>query len=78
MATPPVSGVHTPVRIIRMQELIGTIGLSKSTIYNRMDPRSKWYDKNFPLAIKLGKSAIGWRSSDIEMWILTLSQSVEG
>ena len=52
MATPPVSGVHTPVRIIRMQELIGMIGLSKSTIYNRMDPRSKWYDKNFPLKQK--------------------------
>ncbi len=52
-------------RILRMPDVQGMIGLSRSTLYAMLaddeDP--------FPRPIKLGKRAIGWDSSAIEEWI---------
>lgn len=62
-------------RIIRMQELTKMISLARSTIYDKLNVKSSRHDPSFPKAIKLGKSAIGWRQSDVNQWIATRSQS---
>lgn len=55
--------------IIRLKELVKTVGISRSTIYEMLKPSSKRYDSSFPTPVKLSKSAIGWRRSDIEKWL---------
>jgi prophage regulatory protein len=50
-------------RILRMREVSGLTGLSRSTIY-----RSVWQG-SFPPPLKLGTRAVGWRESDVERWI---------
>lgn len=57
------------IRIIRIKKLQEIIGLSRSTIYEKMNKKSKRYDQNFPKPIKLSSSAIGWLISDIEAWL---------
>ncbi|GJA33839.1 helix-turn-helix transcriptional regulator [Aeromonas caviae] len=59
-------------RIIRLKELSHLIALSRSTIYDRMNPKSKRYDPSFPKPLKLGESAIGWQLGDIMSWIKNL------
>jgi len=49
------------------------LGLSRSTIYNKMNPRSRWYDNRFPAPRRLGGSSIGWLLADIEEWLHSLS-----
>jgi len=64
------------VRIIRLDELMRMIGLGRSTIYDRLNPKSKRYDPSFPKPIKIGMShsaAIGWRLDGVMRWIDTLS-----
>lgn len=61
-----------PNRIIRLPELLERTGLSKSTVYDRLDLRSPRHDPNFPRPQKLGItkcSAVGWSSEAVETWI---------
>ena len=67
----PVASVK---KIIRLKRVIELTGLSRSTIYDRINPKSKRYDTSFPKSIKLGTShrstgAVGWIESEIQEWI---------
>ncbi|RYH06098.1 AlpA family transcriptional regulator [Tropicimonas sp. IMCC6043] len=44
-------------------------GLSRSSIYAKMDPRSPHHDPDFPKPVRLGKRAVAWRESDILAWM---------
>ena len=59
-------------RIIRIKELTSMISLSRSTIYDRLNPKSRYFDPTFPKPIKLGSSAIGWHSVAVQEWINSL------
>ena len=52
----PSSTKQTADRAIRLPELISMIGLSKSAIYDRLNPRSPSYQSDMPRPFKLGKS----------------------
>lgn len=55
---------HTPAPIIiRMREVSRMVGLSRSTIYKRMNKGT------FPAAVPLGEFAVGWLRSEVEQWI---------
>ncbi|MTD34068.1 helix-turn-helix transcriptional regulator [Paludibacterium denitrificans] len=58
--------MSTP-RFIRLKELMGITGLSKSNIYTQMRTGA------FPSSRKLGPRAIGWLSTEIELWMETES-----
>lgn len=52
-------------RIIRLREVIGKTGLSKSSVYRLAnDPNS-----DFPAAVRLSQAAVGWRESEVNAWI---------
>lgn len=50
-------------RILRRREVELMTGRSRSSIYE--DVRSG----QFPAPVRLGKSAVGWRQSEVERWI---------
>ena len=50
-------------QILRLKSVIEMTGLSRSTIYLRME------QGNFPQQINLGSRAVGWISSEIKEWI---------
>lgn len=52
-----------PNRIIRRAELLTIIGVSRSTLYQWMA------DGIFPRPIKLGRRAVGWPSSALNLWL---------
>ncbi|MDC4944693.1 AlpA family phage regulatory protein [Acinetobacter baumannii] len=57
-----------PIQMLRLRELIRLIGLSRSSIYDRLNPRSKRYDPDFPKPIKLNRAS-RWLLSEVEEWI---------
>ena len=66
-------------RIIRLKEVIQLTGLSRSTIYDRMNPKSPRHDPSFPRNFSLGGSskratAVGWRESEVLAWIAQCQQ----
>jgi prophage regulatory protein len=48
----------------RRSALEDMLGISRSTIYRLM------LDEEFPRPIKLGRRAVGWKSEDIDEWLL--------
>lgn len=61
---------ETALRILRRRQVEERTGLSRSTIYDRIDPKSPRFDSSFPKPYHLGNGrAVGWRESDIEGWI---------
>lgn len=60
-------------RILRMKELSVVISMSRSSCYEKMNPRSKRYDPSFPRPIQIGVRAVGWRESELMAWLLRKS-----
>jgi len=52
-------------RFLRLPELMQTVGLSRSTIYEKVA------DGQFPKPIPLSGRAVGWLSDDVSEWIAT-------
>nr|WP_320136672.1 AlpA family transcriptional regulator [uncultured Amphritea sp.] len=51
------------IRFLRRPEVEKTTGLSRSTIYLRMEKGT------FPKPIPLGGRLVGWKESDIQQWV---------
>ena len=60
--------------ILRLPEVIRRTGLSRSSIYNKVDENSPYHDPFFAKKIKLGLRAIGFLESEIDAWIQLRSQ----
>lgn len=68
-----------PVTIIRMSGLTCRLKLSKSTIHDRLDPKSPRHDKNFPRQISLGGGhAVGWIESEVDAYLAGLIEKSRG
>lgn len=55
-----------------MPKTAAKIGLSKSAIYDRLDPRSTRHDPTFPKPVQLGNgknSPIGFIDSELDEWL---------
>ena len=58
-----MSAMPEPDKIIRMRTVLQRTGLSRSTIYRKME------DGTFPQKVKLSEHCCGWRESDLNRWI---------
>ena len=54
---------RVPVRFLRLPEVLARTGLSRSTIYVRLD------QGRFPRPVSLGARAVGWLESEVDEWI---------
>jgi prophage regulatory protein len=55
--------INSPVTILRARQVREKTGLSRSTIYLKIQKGE------FPAGVSLGDRAVGWLSNDIEGWI---------
>jgi prophage regulatory protein len=55
--------VTSPNRILRLGSVLGQTGLSRSTLYRKIQAGS------FPAQVRISERCIGWRQSDIEQWL---------
>ncbi|WP_376750704.1 helix-turn-helix transcriptional regulator [Comamonas terrigena] len=68
------AGMHAanasaPKAVIRLSKLTQLLSVSRSTVYLRINPRSKYYDPRFPKALRLGSKAVGWLLADVHDYI---------
>ena len=64
--TPQGAPAH---RLLRRKQVEQAIGLSRSTIYARLDKRSPHYDPNFPKPISLGSMSVAWIEAEVQEYI---------
>lgn len=56
-------------KILRRKDVCEKLGISRSTLYNWLSPKSAYFVTDLPKPIRLGKRTIGWLSDEIENWI---------
>lgn len=58
------------ITIVRLKQVERMTGLARSSIYNRMDSRSRYFDPTFPRSFPLGEkgAAVGWYEHEIQEW----------
>ncbi|WP_285414295.1 AlpA family phage regulatory protein [Variovorax sp. efr-133-TYG-130] len=56
-------------RLLRAKEAISRTGLSRSTFYERQNPKSQYFDATFPSPVQIGQSAMGYREDELDAWI---------
>ncbi len=54
------------ITILKLSDVKKKTGLSRSTIYERMD------EGTFPRQVQLGLRAVGWLESEVEEWLENL------
>lgn len=54
---------HNRPTIIRLSEVLQTVGLSRPTVYRMVKAGA------FPQQFKLGTAAVGWLRAEVEQWI---------
>ena len=70
MTTQSQAVPQRPLTILRRRDLEARLKLSRSTIYDKINPASPRYDKTFPKPIRLGGgAAVGWVESEVEDWL---------
>ena len=59
------------MRVMRLDEVVARVGLSKSTVWRYID------EGDFPPPIKLGPRASGWIEHEIDDWIASRPRAVD-
>ncbi|RYY78760.1 MAG: AlpA family transcriptional regulator [Moraxellaceae bacterium] len=60
---------NSAYRMIRIDQVIELTGLSRSTIFEKMNSKSRYYDATFPKSVALSTRATGWVLQEIEQWL---------
>ena len=57
------------IQIIRLAAVSKLSGLSRSTLYEKLNKKSRRYDETFPKQLKLGRNAVGWLEHEVLEWL---------
>ncbi|NHB89834.1 helix-turn-helix transcriptional regulator [Photorhabdus tasmaniensis] len=57
-------------RILRLKDVMKKMGISRSTIYDWLNPKSPRYDETFPKQRRLGRQSVGWLELELNEWLM--------
>lgn len=58
-----------PTIILRRPQVQKQTGLSRSSIYGKLDESEASFDPTFPKPISIGPRAVGWIAAEVEAWV---------
>lgn len=64
--------------ITRMNQAAKMLGLSKATIYGKLNPNDRRHDASFPRMVRLGANAVGFVTAELEDWIASRIAARDG
>ena len=56
-------------KLMTINDVSISTGLSRSTIYEKVNPKSRYYDPTFPKQIFLSTNRVAWLVDEINSWI---------
>lgn len=60
-------------RILRVEMTAEKIALSPQQIWKMVNPESSAYCPHFPSPVRMSRNTVGWRESQLDAWIASLS-----
>jgi prophage regulatory protein len=72
VAPPAPCQTQTPIRILRLPEVMARVGICRASIYAQMAEGA------FPKSVSLGARAVGWLEHEINAWLATKIRARRG
>jgi len=66
------------VEILKPSEARKVTGLGKTQFYEKQNPKSRYYDPSFPVAVELGGRSVGYYRHELENWLESRPRSRAG
>ncbi|MGP9767049.1 AlpA family phage regulatory protein [Halomonas sp. AOP13-D3-9] len=57
--------------VLRMKQMTEKLSISRSSIYEKMNPKSPRFDATFPKPIRLGAASVGWLENQVDEWLMS-------
>tara|TARA_R110000851_G_scaffold220703_1_gene373572 strand:- start:1490 stop:1663 length:174 start_codon:yes stop_codon:yes gene_type:complete len=54
-----------------MKQMTQKLSISRSSIYEKMNPKSPRFDATFPKPIRLGAASVGWLENQVDEWLMS-------
>ena len=62
--------------LLRIQAVCDMMGLGRTTIWNKLNRQSPYFDASFPQPIRIGKRAVAWDRHEIRAWIAARKEEI--
>lgn len=59
------------IRVLRLDATANKLGVSKSKLYEMMNPKSPRFEDTFPKKVRIGANSVGWLEHEIDNWVLS-------
>lgn len=59
----------TPLRILKIDEVLEMTSLSRATHFAKLNAKSKSYDPDYPKPLKLGRRSVGYVEQEVINWL---------
>ncbi|MBX9561611.1 helix-turn-helix transcriptional regulator [Aeromonas jandaei] len=57
------------MKVLRNNDVIQTLGISKSKFFDMLNPKSPRFDATFPKRIRIGANSVGFLEHEIMEWL---------
>ena len=74
MNSETAQSTHHSDSVLRINDVCSMLGLSRSTIYGKINPASSQYDATFPRPFKIGAMAVAWSRIEISNWLQNMKE----
>lgn len=64
-------GEAPPLVLLRLDDVLGLLTVSRSTLYAMLDPAGPYHDRELPRPIKIGSRSVAWYEHEIHNYIRT-------
>lgn len=74
----PSATFNAPFILIDRVEVQRATGISRSKLYEMLNPSSPRYDPTFPLPLRVGTRNVAWREDELQQWMSNLPRANYG
>lgn len=65
----PSKTTTTPLKILKIDEVLKMTSLSRATHFAKLNEKSKSYDPDYPKPLKLGARSVGYVEQEVINWL---------
>ncbi|MGJ7570925.1 helix-turn-helix transcriptional regulator [Variovorax sp. RB2P76] len=56
-------------RMVSLEGVLDKLSKSRSSVYDMLNPRSKYFDNEFPKPVRLGQRSVRWFEDELDVYL---------
>lgn len=62
-------------RMVSLEGVLEKLSRSRSSVYEMLNPRSKYFDSEFPKPVRLGQRSVRWFEGELDVYLASRPRS---